>query len=96
MSSRIADSHLPRYGAEGDTVAMFLWSDRATLAFWLLAGVWLLALVRFVAEIRRSGGRGTFFVIRASSTADLLSIGVPVYGLFVGYVILLAFGFKGT
>ena len=90
-SLRLADSYLPRYGGEGDAVAFFLWSDRAELAFWLLAGLWLIALVRFVNQVRQSGGR-PLFVMAALNTADALSIGVPVYGLFVGYVILLAFG----
>ena len=91
VSSRVAHSYLPRYGGEGDAVAFFLWSDRAGLALWLLAGLWLIALVRFATQVLRSGGRGALFVLAGLGTADALSVGLPVYGLFVGYVILLAF-----
>jgi hypothetical protein len=92
VSLRLADLHIPGYGGEGDAVAFFLWSDRAGLAFWLLTGLWLLALVRFASQVLRGDGRNVLSVLAALGTADTLAIGIPVYGLFLGYVIRVAFG----
>jgi hypothetical protein len=92
VSMRLADVHTPGYGAEGDAVAFFLWSDRAGLAFWLLVGLWLLALVRFASQVLRGDGRNVLSVLAALGIADTLAIGIPVYGLFLGYVIRMASG----
>ena len=88
ISDQKAESFRPEYGGNGDAIAIFLWSDRAELAFSLLAALWLLALVRVIyLAFRRIEGRNVAFADRVGAF-DAHAVAIPVVGLFVGYILL--------
>lgn len=87
-STHVGDSFLPELGGNGDGGSIRLWNARADLAFCVLTGLWLIAIV---LAIRTASGVGvSYWRAFSLSLKGLLALAValPVCGLLAGYIVL--------
>jgi hypothetical protein len=89
LSVHTADSFLPERGGSGDATSIYLWNGRAVAAFWFLVVLWLVALALVAYHVLRRE-RSAFSLLQAVPRgADAVAVGLPLVGLFIGYVALL-------
>ena len=91
VSVWIGDSFLPERGGSGDAQSIYLWSGRAGLAFWLLAALWVVAMVRLAFLVFRRRQHAASSIATNLGGIDAVSAGFPLFGLVLGYTVLLLF-----
>jgi hypothetical protein len=85
----VSDSFLPERGGHGDGSAIAYWGSLGTVAFFALVVLWVIALF-VVVRSRFRGGASVWTAINVSpSGATAVAIALPVFGLIIGYAVLL-------
>ena len=85
----IGDSYLPERGGRGEAESFYLWSGRAGIAFWSLAALWCVAVTRLVVLGFRNSKGGAKSLATSLGGIDAVSVGLPVFGLVLGYILLI-------
>src|SRR3954470_10638957 len=86
-SVREADHAMPK-GGGGDAFVADLWNGRASLAFTILIGVWLVAVALVLANAAKTRSFAPLVRGFPYSSPVTWSLVIPVVGLIFGYAAL--------
>jgi len=87
-STHVGDSFLPESGGSGDGGAIYLWYAHADLAFGVLVGLWMTAIVLAIRTARGVGAPYSRAFCVPLKGPLALTVALPVCGLLAWYIVL--------